>query len=84
MFHELIRYLLIAGVLASVIYGVIKFPGSHLRSATHVTRPKAWFWSPWRFFSDDEWTAEGLIYRRRFVGWCILSAGLFLALMSVL
>lgn len=84
MFHNFLRYLLIAGVLASVIYGVINFPGSHLRSATYVTRPTAWWWSPWRFFSDDEWTPEGRTYRRRFVRWCLLSAGLLVALMLVL
>jgi hypothetical protein len=84
LLHELLRYLLIAGVLASVIYGVFNFPGSHLRSATYVARPKTWFWSPWRFFSDDEWTAEGRVYRRRLVGWGLLSAALFVALMLVL
>ena len=84
MLHELLRYLLLAGVLASVIYGVINFPGSHLRSPTYVARPKAWFWSPWRFFSDDEWTAEGLIYRGRFVSWCLLSAALFVILILAL
>jgi hypothetical protein len=83
MSHELLRYLLIAAVLGSLVYGVHNFPGSHMRSATYVTRPKAWWWSPRRFFNDDEWTAEGLKYRRRFVGWCIVSAALFVALMLV-
>ena len=83
MFHELLRYLLIAAVLASLVYGVRNFPGSHMRSETYVTRPKAWWWSPWRLFNDDEWTAEGLKYRRRFVIWCIVSGALFVALMVV-
>jgi hypothetical protein len=84
VFHELLRYLLIGAALANVIYGVVNFPGSHMRSASYVTRPRAWWWSPWRFFSDDEWTAEGLTYRRRFVTWCLVSAGFFVALMLVL
>jgi hypothetical protein len=57
---EITRYALIAVVLASAIYGIINFPGSHLRSARYVTRPESWQWSPWRFFREDEWTAEGL------------------------
>ena len=74
MIHTGLRYLLILGVFATIGYGLVNFRGSNLRSPRYVTRPQSRFWWWGRLLSDDEWTPEGLVYRRRYLTWIAVSA----------
>ena len=83
MLHDFFRYLLLIAVITTSVYGVMHFRGSNLRSSRYVTRPDSRLWTPFRLFSDDEWTADGLIYRRRLLTWWVVSVVLLLVLISV-
>jgi hypothetical protein len=80
MLHDVERYLLLIAVVAIDGYGILTFRGSNLRSPLYVSRPQSRAWSPWRFFADDEWTPEGLKYRRRFVRWWAIAVAFMVAL----
>jgi hypothetical protein len=74
--HLFLRYLALTAFGAASLYGVLNFPGKNLRSPRYLTRPECRFWSPWRIANDAEWTAEGLVYRRRILTWWGVTAAL--------
>ena len=75
----------VAALLAGVsLWGVTQFRGSNLRSPRYTRHPETRLWSPFRFFADEEWTQEGLHYRRRLLRWWLIWAGLALLLAALL
>jgi len=73
------RYIPLAVAVACVIYGVAAFPGKNLRSARYVTEPRRLWWSLPRLLDAAQWTSEGLVYRRRFFAWLVVSVAATIA-----
>jgi len=74
---------LVTGTVAALfvgvsLWGITQFRGSNLRSQRYVRHPETRFWSPFRLFADEEWTQEGLHYRRKLLRWWLICAGLML------
>jgi len=80
LLHDLTRYLALTALAGASLYGLLNFRGAHLRSPNYVTRPERRWWSLLRLFSDDEWTAQGLVYRRRLLRWWMVTAVLVIFL----
>ena len=53
------------------------------RTARYVTHLERRFWSPFRFFDNSQWPAEGLRLRRAYLRDMIVALFLFLATLSV-
>jgi len=83
LIHNVLRYLLLLAVVASTVHGIVNFRGSNLTSPRYVTRPDSRWWSAFWFFSDDEWTADGLVYRRRLLTWWVISAAVLILLVQI-
>ena len=76
-----IRITLTLLFIAEVLYGRAHFPGKNEKSARYLTHPEKQTMGPIRFFNDDEWTAEGLEYRSRFIKWWAVTVATTIALM---
>ncbi len=63
------------GVLLATegIYGLISFPGRNQKSPKYMRHPTKLTFGIVRFFTDSEWTEEGLVYRSRFMKWWLLT-----------
>ena len=77
------RYIPLVIAVGCVIYGIVAFPGRHLRSARYVTEPQRLWWSLPRLLDSAQWTLEGLTYRRRFFAWLLISVAATIATVIV-
>lgn len=77
------QYLVLVVAVGCVLYGIVAFPGKHLRSDRYVTEPRRLWWSPRRLMDPGQWTAEGLQYRRRFLAWLLVSVAATIATVLV-
>ena len=83
MLHGLTRYLALTALAGASLYGVLKFRGADLTSPNYVTRPERRLWSLLRLVNDEEWTPQGLVYRRRLIRWWGVTVALILFLAAV-
>ncbi len=83
LLHDLTRYLVLAALAGASLYGVLNFRGADLRSPNYVTRPERRLWSLFRLVNDEEWTPQGLVYRRRLFRWWGVTVALVLFLPAV-
>ena len=83
MLHDLTRYLALTALAGASLYGVLNFRGADLRSPNYVARPERRVWLLLRLINDDEWTAQGLAYRRRLIRWWLVTVALVLFLAAV-
>ena len=75
----------VGALLAGVsLWGIIQFRGSDLRSPRYIRRPETRSRSPFRFFADEQWTQEGLQYRRKLLRWWLTCMGLVALLADLL
>jgi hypothetical protein len=77
---NLVKGMVAAGLAGATLYGIKSFHGSDLRSPRYGTHPTTRVWTAFRFFRDEEWTEEGLEYRRKLLRWWLVCIGLIVAL----
>ena len=72
-------YIFYLPVAILLLVGFVGMRGVDLMDPSLVRRPGG-FWTPLRVLRDDEWTAEGLVARRRLFRAMALGAGASLLL----